>query len=398
MKVSRAAVAVVLVLFLPAILFAATEAQKQAAINKGLAFLAASQNWGDGWNQTGYPVADTGAVVLAFEGKGYLPGPTGYNDVVRRGVEYILSNGVMTGTGVSFSPFWEESYIVGLAVPAIAKSGYAPGATYTGPGALNGMTYGAIVQSAVDRIAAGQNTPGYAGQSGGGWGYDLWRDNSRADNSTAQWPTTALLYAPTMGATVPVSTLNNLKPWINSIQDPVSGGSGYDVFGSIVTESKTGGLLMEMTAAGGYGLGNAQELAALAYLNANWQNGAASWNGNFGHPYAMWSIYKGLELTIGLGDTTHITNLHPAGPMDVGDTWNWWEDYCDYLVNTQDGSGAWGGYWYWPSFLTTAWDINILNAVDIPGPVIPEPSSLAIWGCIVGIAAGARWLRRRKTG
>ena len=173
MSVSRVAVAVLLVLFLPAILFAATEAQKQAAIDNGLAFLAANQaGWG-GWNQTGYPVADTGAVVLAFEGKGYLPGPTGYNDVVRRGVEYILSNGFMAPNGVSFG-YGEESYVVGLAVPAIAKSGYAPGATYTGPGALSGMTYGAIVQSAVNRIAAGQNTPGFAGQSGGGWGYDLW--------------------------------------------------------------------------------------------------------------------------------------------------------------------------------------------------------------------------------
>ena len=202
-----------------------------------------------------------------------------------------------------------------------------------------------------------------------------------------------------MGATVPVSTLNNLKPWINSIQDPVSGGSFYDVFGSYLNESKTGGLLMEMTAAGGYGLGNAQELAALAYLNANWQNTpSGTWWGNFGHPYAMWSIYKGLELTIGLDDTTHITNLHPAGPMDLGDTWNWWEDYCDYLVNTQQGPGYWNGYDYWPWTLTTAWNINILNAVDIPEPVIPEPSSLAIWGCIVGLAAGARWLRRRKPG
>jgi len=397
MNVSRVTVAVLLVLFLPATLFAATEAQKQAAIDNGLAFLASQQQpWG-GWAATAYPVADTGAIVLAFEEKGYLPGPAGYNDVVRRGVQYILSQGSMTGTGVSFGGGGEESYVVGFAVPAIAKSGYAPGATYTGPGALNGMTYGAIVQSAVDRIVAGQNTPGAHWQPGGGWGYDLWQNNYRADNSTSQWPATALLYAPLMGASVPQSTKDNLKPWINWIQDyPGSGASAYDYPGSYLNESKTGGLLIEMTLAGGYGLANAKELAALAYLNANWKNTpSGTWWGNFGHPYAMWSIYKGLELTIGLDDTTHITNLHPPGPMDPGDTWNWWEDYCDYLVNTQSGAGYWGGYDYWPWTLATAWDINILNAVHIPGGV-PEPSTFVIWGSLVGIGAGARWLRRRK--
>jgi hypothetical protein len=59
-----------------------------------------------------------------------------------------------------------------------------------------------------------------------------------------------------------------------------------------------------------------------------------TWDGNFGHPYAMWSIYKGLETTIGLNDTTAITNLlTTCGTQDAGDVCNWFEDYAQWLVH-----------------------------------------------------------------
>jgi hypothetical protein len=84
----------------------------------------------------------------------------------------------------------------------------------------------------------------------------------------------------------------------------------------------------------------------------------------------MWAAYKGLEVTIGVdADQSVISNLH-ADPGDIDNPnhgWNWWEDYCEYLVNTQNALGYWVGYApYWQGPLATAWYINILSAVEIP--------------------------------
>lgn len=85
----------------------------------------------------------------------------------------------------------------------------------------------------------------------------------------------------------------------------------------------------------------------------------------------MWSIYKGLELQIGLNDTTAITNLltdcgASRGGQDAGDSCNWWEDYSEWLVLNQNADGSWTGYSSWPSVLSTPWFINILAATEIP--------------------------------
>ena len=45
---------------------------------------------------------------------------------------------------------------------------------------------------------------------------------------------------------------------------------------------------------------------------------------------------------------------------------NWWEDYNEYLVKTQNPDGSWTGYDNWIDPLSTAFYINILAAVAIP--------------------------------
>jgi hypothetical protein len=402
---------------------AATSAEKQAAIDSGLAWLAANQGVDGSWSGSGYSAADTSSALLAFIEQKYKPlgwNGSDYSAAVNNGLAYLMTQATQvnvgvrpdgfnadqagTGHGVYWGALGETTYISGLALSTVARAvsaGYVSAGTVINStnAAVNGKSYGTVIQESVDMYLAGQTTAA-SGNYRGGWHY--YPSQGDADNSTTQWAAIGMLFSETAGATVPQYTKDELKYWIDYIQN-ANGGSGYDSPGNLVNESKTGGLLVEMAFTGYDGTApgggdNSDKAGALAYLNSNWQTTANStWDGNFGHPYAMWSIYKGLESTIGLTDSTTITNLHAQGAnlLDPGQTWNWWEDYSQYLVDTQNLAGNWPGYSYWPTAISTAWNVNILNATQIgpspnPNPA-PEPATLALLGlALTGVAVSRR--------
>lgn len=389
---------------IPICAMAATEAEKRVAIDSGLAYLATIQQTNGSWIYSGSTpdnTAATGAALLAFleERDNWA---VDYSSVVSQGLNYVFSqaqdysifpealgnpdsNG--NGKGVKFvlgGNNTRDTYTTGLVAPALAKTG-TPNAVVS-VGSQTGQTYSEVLTDVIDYFAYGQAD---AGSGRGGWRY--YADYNQSDNSTAQWPAVASLFAEGgMGIHTPQFVKDELAHWITYVQN-TNGGSGYSHPWEIVSESKTGGLLVQMVVAEDdlqgvpYDTNHPKVQAALGYLNTNWKKGpSGTWYGNFNHPYAMWSIYKGLEAMIGKDDTTHITNLNAQGSasIDPGDTWNWWEDYNQSLVSSQSSDGSWAGYSFWSPVLATAWNINILagtQAEDPPDPEdIPAPAPLML--------------------
>jgi hypothetical protein len=392
---------------------AATEEAKQLSIDNGLAWLASTQvtsgaegYWPYSNNGT---IAATGSAVLAFLEEGYLPGDGSiYDDVVTKAVTYIFNRATVDGrfgvetagyehyaedysnNGAPYDEGNDEAiyfepgastrrvYTTGIVAPVVYALGNALGTgTVVGIGsaAISGKTYAQAMQDIVDWFSWGQVEPN-RGNFRGGWRYDA--NYSDSDNSTAQWGSLPLLYAADWGLGVPQYVFDELERWVNYIQN-TNGGSGYSTPTNYVNVSKTGGLLLELAAIGAP-VGDPRVVAALGFIDSRWNTGpSGTWYGNLNHPYAMWAVYKGLQVYGFLSffdcgpKNILIGTGMPAAPggfsicFDAAPTTSaasdWYSHYCDYLVGIQNGNGSWSGYWYWTGPLATGWYINILNAV-----------------------------------
>lgn len=396
----------------------ATEQEKQSSILGGLAWLAQTQadNGVEGWwsysdNGT---LATTAAVALAFVEEGFLPGEpviidaVDYGDVVGLAATYVFNRAAVDGRyGVESAVYtrWAEDYnnnddftddggngqaiyfepgasnrrlyTTGLVVPLVFALGEALGPDETvayGSPAIAGLTWRGALRDLVDWFSFAQVEPD-RGAHRGGWRYDA--NYSTSDNSTAQWGALPLIYAGEWGLPVPQYVLDELDLWTQYIQNP-NGGSGYDAPGTYVNVSKTGGLLLELAAIG-LPVANPRVQAALAFIDGRWNTTpSGTWYGNLNHAYAMWAVYKGLQVygfvdeVVSGGEDVLVGWGMPSAVsgLTIGQEWDplpsqsgdWYSHYCDYLVGIQNGNGSWSGYSYWTGALATSWYINIINA------------------------------------
>ena len=358
---------------------AATDGEIDDAIQDGLAWLASQQN-ADGSVGSGYGLANTSLAVLAFQNEGHFAGGGSvYSDEVEKGLDYIftfghkinINNQTVGYSGRNDNPdtngnsqgiyFRQYTYMyeTGIVMQALVASSTPNRVVSTGE--LAGMTYREVMEDLVDFCAWAQ-IDGTSGR--GGWRYEYFNNETGpGDNSVAQWPVLGLVAAEQWGINAPQFVKDEMQHWVTYIQDPVTGASGYSGPGSISNVSKTGGLLVEF-----YYLGDDKDTPrvkkAVDFINSHWNDGPSNtWYGNLGHPYAMFGVFKGLELL----KITEIPNAEANTETAAGD---WWGHYCEFLVNDQThvtaDSGYWAGYDRFGQYLATPWYIVILQATIIP--------------------------------
>ena len=405
---------------------AATEQAKQLAIDNGLAWLASTQQTDGRWLYTSWDgdLAATGSAALAFIEEGYLPGSdvvinsVNYGDVVGKACDYIFNratsqaigtqtmghpedydnNGSGDGNslGIYFNPGSSNRnvYTTGIITPVVYALGQALGEnTAVGRGTVSTMTYKQVLRDVIDWYSWGQVDPAY-GNHRGGWRYNA--NYTTSDNSTAQWGSLPILYGNTWGLATPQCVKDELELYVNYIQHSQdstwrAGGSGYDTPDTYVNMAKTGGLMLELAAIGEpvsdtrvqNALGFMESTISFDHWNQGYFYSSTEWySGHLNNPYAMWAVYKALEV---YGIDTIST---APGGFTVGQNWDpqtsaagdWYAHYCDYIAGIQNTNGSWNGAGPWTGALATGWYINILNAAGAPEPVdpVPEPSTMIL--------------------
>jgi hypothetical protein len=342
---------------------AATQAQIDQAMTNGLTWLASQQNSDGSWDGFFSPVAYTGFAVAKLEERAFELGYASpfddaypYQQNVIYGLNYLFNQATTNGmvAGICFTPGSEdtETYCTGIAMMAIAASRAPTNIVNVTNSLVSGMTYKAVLQAIVDYFAASQNPDG-------GWRY--YASNEPSDNSNTGFAVMGLRYAesPIYGfkCVIPATLKAGLGTnWINAIQDDSEGsndgGSDYTVGSGWVNLLKTGNLLSEMSFVGDdTSIQRVQR--ALAYIQRHWNdnNEDPGWRP---HDYmAMECLMEGFE-SLGITDIT----------VD-GTNVDWFGEFADAIVASQQNDGSWPEDAYGP-MLSTEWALLVLEKMSPP--------------------------------
>jgi Tol biopolymer transport system component len=370
-----------------------TESDINAAIDKGLAYLAKTMVHPDG--VTGYwetgdinqRIASTAMAITAFELQGYLPNGGNkpeYNQVVQLGLNYLLQTlkketispqpagkPDSNGNGYGLYPVLNDQevymYTTGIVLMAIAVSGAPDEVAEVGDEGVKGRKLKDIAQDITDYLAWAQSDAPYDGR--GGWRY--YANDTSSDMSVSQWPVIGMEAAEEiMGIRVPGWVKSELSVFLAKMQDK-DGGFGYS---SSATDQKN----VAKTAAGiisllwvGVKPKDNRIILAQKYIADNWETANDGWNhaANFGNYYAMYGVAKSSRLA---GDIKNL-GIH-----------DWYSEYAEYLVRNQGVDGSWNDQaWAAGNYtISSAWALLILLrtvfATPIPTVSVPSPTPTPI--------------------
>ncbi len=348
---------------------AATEAEIQAAIDDGLAWLAAKQHtapgpdsgcWGESrhWGKTGLALKkfEHDAIVRGYStpfDPGYM-----YHENVERGFYFLFraarietisvqphGNPDSDGDGIGVSFFLGATYETGIALMAIVESNTPDRVVDSPDSPVHGWTYYDVAADVMDWLAFAQTD---FGVFEGGWAYDAMDSSGNwADQSNSGYATLGLAFAEAsppdgFGLSVPQFVKDELGDpnlWIDYIQNDVDGdqfdgGSAYydpnDTLPGYQTVNilETGNLLFEMA---WYGDDQTTQRVqdAIAYVVRHWTDPGYSWpdpQGWYGNYQAMFTMMKGFE----------------AFGIEFIDGIDWFDEVSDTIVATQHANGSWG--------------------------------------------------------
>ena len=177
-------------------------AREEAAIDKGLKYLAGAQQEDGSWGRS-HPVANTALALMAFMVKGHMPERPPYGTVMSKGVEYLLKAGA-DNAGYMGSSMYEH----GLATLALSE---AWGMSSRSEKIREGL------KKAVNVILKSQSPHG-------GWRYQPTPNDE--DVSITVMQVMALASAKEAGIVVPNATIEKAVKYVKSLQH-ANGGFNY---------------------------------------------------------------------------------------------------------------------------------------------------------------------------
>jgi hypothetical protein len=289
--------------------------QSEMAVERGLRWLMAHQHKGGGWRfdlgasqcqgacrnpgKLEYPTAATALGLLPFLGAGYTHREGEYQEVVRRGIYYLLSQAKKSGQGLDLQQ--GTMYGQGLSALVLCEA-YA----MTGDETLKEPA-----QKALNFIAFAQD------KQGGGWRYD---PGKPGDTTVSGWQLMALKSGQMARLSIPSPAIGLVKKFLDSVQYEAGARYKYMATGPRDSHTTTAiGLLMRMY--------------------TGWDRNAA--------------MYRGIGYLLKWGpSTTDIYyNFYAAQVVHHwgGPEWDAWNSKLrDYLVRTQAGQGHEAGSWHFP--------------------------------------------------
>ncbi len=286
--------------------------ESEAAVERGLDWLAAHQNPGGSWSlqnfhanckhprcaDVGSVTADpagTGLALLPFLGAGHTHKTGKHRQAVARALDWLVTNQRANGTWLA---------------PEDARPMYGHGMASIALCEAYGMTKDAKLrepaQKALDFIVKAQHAPS------GGWRY---QPNQPADTSVVGWQMMALKSGEMAGLTVPPKVFDGIKKWLASVE--ANGRFGY--------QSKNPSPAM-----------TAQGLLSLQYLGARRDDPRM----RAGTDYLLANLPK--------ADDTSYYWYHATQVMyhTQGKHWKAWNGKMrDMLVSSQNTQGALAGSW-----------------------------------------------------
>jgi hypothetical protein len=246
-----------------------------ASLDKSMEYLRSKQRPDGGWHNNH---AVNGLALLAFMGRGHVPGRGPYKDVLERGKRYLIANtNPMTGY-VSFSSMYEH----GMGTLALAEMyGMDPDPELE-----------ATLRKAVDLIIAAQSPAG-------GWRYNPTPNDQ--DLSVSVMQIVAMRAANNAEVPVPQQTIDKAIAFVRSCAAP-TGGYGYQGPSAGPQTSAAG--LLSLQLLGQYEDPTiAQTLDYLAAIPVDWSNQSGVSYFYYFHYYAMQGNYQ--------AGGKHWNNWHP---------------------------------------------------------------------------------------